>query len=114
MVESQSPVSEDDYDSRPAGWKQWWASDAHRDREQERTDRVIRISSDAYAELADALPTSCPSFEAVMHFVEWTVLNNAHGQLMSIDAHLHERVMEEFLVRGARRPVGAQWKQLFS
>ena len=49
-----------------------------------------------------------------MHFVEWTVLNNAHGQLMSIDAHLHERVMEEFLVRSARRPVGAQWKRLFS
>ena len=103
MVESQSPVSEDDTDTRPAGWKQWWASDAHRDREQERTDRVIRISSDAYAELADALPTSCPSFEAVMHFVEWTVLNNAHGHLMSIDVHLHDRVMEEFSSCAARR-----------
>ena len=49
-----------------------------------------------------------------MHFVEWTVLNNAHGHLMSIDVHLHERVMEVFLVRGATRPVGAQWKRLFS
>ena len=103
-VESQDPDSEDDSDSRPAGWKQWWASDAHCEREQERTDRVVRITSDAYAELADALPTSCPTFEAVLQFVEWTLVNNAHGHLMSIDVHLHERVMEEFLVRGATRP----------
>ena len=75
---------------------------------------MVRIASDAYEGLADALPNSCPTFEAVLHFVEWTLVNNAHGHLMDIDAHLHERVMEEFLVRGARRPVGAQWKRLFS
>ena len=103
-IESQDPHSEDDADSCPAGWKQWWASDAHCEREQEQTDRVVRITSDAYAELADALPTSCPTFEAVLQFVEWTLVNNAHGHLMSIDVHLHERVMEEFLVRGATRP----------
>ena len=102
-VASQASDSEYDDESRPAGWKQWWASDAHHKREQERTDRVVRISSDAYAVLADSLPTSCPSFEEVMHFVEWTLLNNAHGRLMDVDSHLHERVMKEFLVRGAKR-----------
>ena len=81
-----------------------WASDAHRNREQDRTDRVIRIASEAHSVLANDLPTSCPSFEAVMHFIEWTILNNAHGRLMDIDAHLHERVMEEFLVRLAKGP----------
>ena len=103
-VESQDSDSEDDSDSRPAGWKQWWASDAHHEREQERTDRVIRIATEAHSVLADTLSTSCPSFEAVMHFVEWTILNNAHGRLMGIDSHLHERVMEEFLVRLAKGP----------
>ena len=39
-----------------------------------------------------------------MHFIEWTILNNAHGRLMDIDAHLHDRVMEEFLVRLAKGP----------
>ena len=38
-----------------------------------------------------------------MHFVEWTLLNNAHGHLMSIDVHLHDRVMEEFSSCAARR-----------
>ena len=62
----------------------------------------MKISSDAYAVLADSLPTSCPTFEQVMHYVEWTLLNTPGG-LMDIDHHLHERVMEEFLVRGAER-----------
>ena len=100
-IESQDPHSADEADSCPAGWKQWWASDAHYEREQERTDRVVRITNDAYAELENALPNSCPTFEAVLQFVEWTLVNNAHGQLMSIDMHLHQRVMDEFLVRGA-------------
>ena len=58
-VASQASDSEDDDESRPAGWKQWWVSDAHCGREQERTDRVVRITNDAYAKLADALPNSC-------------------------------------------------------
>ena len=66
---------------------------------------MVRIASDAYEGLADALPNSCPTFEAVLHFVEWTLVNNAHGHLMDIDAHLHERVMEEFLVRLAKGPL---------
>ena len=65
---------------------------------------MVRITNDAYAELENALPNACPTFEAVLHFVEWTLLNNAHGQLMSIDLHLHQRVMDEFLVRPATRP----------
>ena len=65
--------------------------------------RVTEISF-TYAELENALPNSCPTFEAVLQFVEWTLVNNAHGQLMSIDMHLHQRVMDEFLVRGATRP----------
>ena len=73
-------------------------------REQERTDRAVRIANKAHAELEKALPNACPTFEAVLHFVEWTVLNNAHGQLMSIDLHLHQRVMDEFLVRPATQP----------
>ena len=64
---------------------------------------MVRIASEAHSVLANTLPTSCPSFEAVMHFIEWTILNNAHGRLMDIDSHLHERVMEEFLVRSAKR-----------
>jgi len=103
-VESQDSHSEDDTDSDTAGWNQWWASDAHYEREQERTDRVVRITSEAHAELEKALPNSCPAFEAVLQFVEWTLLNNAHGQLLSIDMHLHQRVMDEFLVRGAAQP----------
>ena len=72
---------------------------------------MVRITNDAYSELADALPNSCPTFEAVLQFVEWTLVNNAHDHLMSkrIDVHLHQRVMDEFLVRGATRPIfGAQ------
>ena len=102
-VASQASDSEDEDESRPAGWKQWWASDAHHKREQERTDRVVKVSSDAYAVLADSLPASCPTFEQVMHFVEWTLLNNAHGGLMDFDSHLHERVMGEFLGRGTEK-----------
>ena len=63
----------------------------------------MKVSSDAYAVLADSLPASCPTFEQVMHFVEWTLLNNAHGGLMDFDSHLHERVMGEFLGRGTEK-----------
>ena len=63
---------------------------------------MIRITSEAHNELVLALPNSCPTFESVLHFVEWTLVNNAHGGLMDIDVHLHERVMEEFMVRLAK------------
>ena len=99
-IASQASGSGSDDESRPAGWKQWWASDAHQQREQERTDRVVRITNDAHNLLLDALPTSCPTFEQVMHYVDWTLLNQPGG-LMDIDHHLIEKVMEEFLVRRA-------------
>ena len=58
----------------------------------------------AHGRLAARARPAASASTAVMHFVEWTILHNAHGRLMDIDAHLHERVMEEFLVRLAKGP----------
>ena len=110
---SQESDSGSDDESRPAGWKQWWASDAHQQREQERTDRVVRITNDAHNLLLDALPTSCPTFEEVMHYVDWTLLNSPGG-LMDIDHHLIEKVMEEFLVRKAAMTAAAAMTRVLS
>ena len=110
---SQESDSGSDDESRPAGWKQWWASDAHQQREQERTDRVVRITNDAHGMLLDALPSSCPTFEQVMHYVDWTLLNSPGG-LMDIDHHLIEKVMEEFLVRKAAMTAAAAMTRVLS
>ena len=75
----------------------------HDELEKERTNRVIRIVDEARSELAEALPTSCPSFEAVMHFVK-CVAQFAHGRLMYSDSRLRERILEEFLERAEMGP----------
>ena len=67
-------------------------------REQERADRVVKITNKVHDMIVEALPTSYPEFEQVMHYVDWTLLNQPGG-LMDIDHHLIEKVMEEFVVR---------------
>ena len=100
MGEAVTVVSDNASDDEPqtAGWKQWWASDAHKQREQERVDRVVKITNKVHEMIVEALPTSYPEFEQVMHYVDWTLLNQPGG-LMDIDYHVIEKVMEEFVVR---------------
>ena len=92
-----SSDSEEDEDAADnAGWVEWWADEVYTQREQERTERCLRLAAAAHNELESALPEAdCPTLEVVLQYTEYISLGS--WDLFEVDAHAHERIMRHFL-----------------